>query len=58
MKRAGIVGNSKGKYFLHKPDNGDMNDIGQWVNSYIDSRVLPIKNKVSLVLGGLKARQL
>ncbi|MGC8651759.1 MAG: hypothetical protein ACP5UH_00700 [Candidatus Micrarchaeia archaeon] len=58
MKRAGIVENSKGKYFLRKPETGEPSDISQWVSSYIDSRINPIKSKLSDVLTELKTRQL
>ncbi|MCL4373522.1 MAG: hypothetical protein M1360_01755 [Candidatus Marsarchaeota archaeon] len=58
MKHAGIVENAKGKYSLRKPDTGEPSDVGQWVSSYIDSRVNPIKGKLSSVLAELKSRQL
>ncbi|MGC8585938.1 MAG: hypothetical protein ACP5K5_00095 [Candidatus Micrarchaeia archaeon] len=56
MKRAGIVGNAKGKYFLSRPENADLSDISAWVGSYIDSRVNPIKEKLISVLSELKTR--
>lgn len=58
LKKAGIINNSKGKYFLQKPENEDITDISHWVNSYIDSRISPIKGKVAEALNELKTREL
>ncbi|MEM0149356.1 MAG: hypothetical protein QXW10_00465 [Candidatus Micrarchaeaceae archaeon] len=60
MKKAGIISNAKGKYFLQKGSgagSADESDISAWIGSYIDSRISPIKGKVSSVLKELKARQ-
>jgi DNA-binding transcriptional ArsR family regulator len=56
LKKAGIVNNSKGKYFLKRDEGIDSNDIVGWVNSYIDSRVEPIKGKIANGMSELKNR--
>jgi hypothetical protein len=56
LKKAGIVDNSKSKYFLTMPEVGDRYDSGLWVTNYLDSQVNPIKDKVMAALKELKVR--
>ena len=56
LKKAGIADNSKGKYFLTRNEGTDSSDIAMWVNSYIDSRIAPIKGKIAESMKELKNR--
>jgi hypothetical protein len=56
LKKAGIVDNSKSKYFLTMPEVGDRYDSGLWVANYLDSQVNPIKDKIMAALKELKVR--
>ncbi|MDE1856785.1 MAG: hypothetical protein KGH98_01735 [Candidatus Micrarchaeota archaeon] len=56
LKKAKIVNNSKGRYFLTQPSIGDRYDEESWVNSYLSSEINPIKEKVVIAIKGLKSR--
>jgi len=56
LKKAGIVDNSKSKYFLTMPEVGDRYDSGLWVTHYLESQVNPIRDKVIAALKELKVR--
>ncbi len=56
LKKANIVDNAKGKYFLLAPDVGDRYDAEMWVTNYLDSQVNPIKEKMINALKELKSR--
>lgn len=47
LKKSSIVSNSKGKYFLTKPDLGEKYDANAWINGYFESQINPIKRKLS-----------
>ncbi len=57
LKKANIVNNSKGVYFLASVDGDQKYNEEAWLNSYFNSEVQPIKDKVSSVLKELKTRQ-
>lgn len=56
LKKAHIVDNAKGKYFLTAPQMGDRYDADAWVSNYIDSLTNPIKDKTRAVIKELKGR--
>lgn len=56
LKKASMVDNSKGRYFLTMPEVGDRYDSGLWVTNYLDSQVNPIKDKIMAALKELKGR--
>ncbi len=56
LKKANIVDNAKGKYFLLMPEVGDRYDANLWVVNYLDSQVNPIKEKMISALKELKGR--
>jgi hypothetical protein len=56
LKKAHIVENEKGKYFLYNPGIGDRYDENNWVNSYFDNAVSPIKERVIIALKELHGR--
>ena len=56
LKKANIVDNAKGKYFLLAPEVGDRYDADMWVTNYLDSQVNPIKEKMINALKELKSR--
>ena len=56
LKKASIVENSKGKYFLLAPEAGERYDASLWVTNYLDSQVNPIKEKIISALKELKSR--
>ena len=56
FKKAKIVNNEKGRYFIFNPQIGNKYDENVWVNSYIDSIMSPIKEKMVLALKELKNR--
>ncbi len=56
LKKARIVENAKGKYFLYNPSVGDRYDESVWVNSYFDYTINPIKERVALALKELNSR--
>jgi hypothetical protein len=56
LKKARIVGNSKGRYSLAWPEVGDRYDEATWVNGYFNSVVEPIKERVKLALKELNGR--
>ena len=56
LKKANIVDNAKGRYFLMMPEVGDRYDASLWVVNYLDSQVNPIKEKMISVLRELKSR--
>jgi hypothetical protein len=57
LKKANIVNNSKGAYFLANVGGDQKYNEEAWLNSYFNSEVQPIKDKVSSVLKELKTRQ-
>ncbi len=56
FKKAKIINNEKGRYFIFNPKIGDKYDESVWVNSYIDNIMSPIKEKMILALKELKNR--
>ena len=56
LKKASIVENAKGRYFLLMPEVGDRYDANLWVTNYLDSQVNPIKEKIISALKELKSR--
>ncbi|MDE1810443.1 MAG: hypothetical protein KGH66_00140 [Candidatus Micrarchaeota archaeon] len=56
LKKANIVDNAKGKYFLTSPQMGDRYDADAWITNYIDSLTSPIKEKTRAVIKELKGR--
>ena len=56
LKKANIVENAKGRYFLLMPEVGDRYDANLWVTNYLDSQVNPIKEKIISALKELKSR--
>jgi len=56
LKKANIVDNAKGRYFLTAPQMGDRYDADAWVSNYIDSLTSPIKDKTRAVIKELKGR--
>ncbi len=57
LKKMNIAENSKGRYSLASPGIGDRHDPENWVHSYIDSQVRPIKEKMGLATKELRTRQ-
>lgn len=56
LKKANVLNNSKGKYFLVAPEMGDRYDPDAWMESYIDSQVNPIRDKLKIAIRELKSR--
>ncbi len=56
LKKARIVENGKGRYFLAWPEVGNRYSEQAWVDWYFDSMVGPIKERVSMVLRELNRR--
>lgn len=56
LKKAMIVDNEKGRYFLAKPAIGDRYDADSWVRSYLEQQVNPIRDKISIAIKELKSR--
>ena len=56
LKKANIVGNSKGVYFLAQVGSGQKYDEDAWVNGYFNSEVQPIKEKIITAIKELKGR--
>ncbi|MDE1871633.1 MAG: hypothetical protein KGI06_05350 [Candidatus Micrarchaeota archaeon] len=56
LKKANVLNNSKGKYFLVAPDMGDRYDPDLWIGNYLDSQVNPIKGKLKIAIRELRSR--
>jgi hypothetical protein len=56
LKKANIVGNSKGVFFLSRANVNERYNEDSWVNGYFNSEVLPIKEKMITALKELKGR--
>lgn len=56
LKKSNIVENSKGKFYLTQPDNGEKYDEAQWVNHYFNTEINPIKDKMIAAMKELKSR--
>lgn len=56
LKKANIINNSRGQYFLLQPSNGEKYDESAWVYNYFDSEINPIKEKLLFALKELKNR--
>lgn len=56
LKKASIVNNSKGKYFLTQSNIDSKYNEESWVNSYFDSEIKPIKDKIITAIKELKGR--
>ena len=56
LKRASILDNEKGKYFLIAPSIGNKYEPDQWIASYVDSKVNPIKGKLQFAIKELRSR--
>ncbi len=56
LKKATIVDNEKGRYFLVKPGIGDRYDAEAWVRGYLELQINPIRDKISIALKELKTR--
>ncbi|MGI0135176.1 MAG: hypothetical protein ACREBW_09495 [Candidatus Micrarchaeaceae archaeon] len=56
LKKAGIVDNSKGQYYLTRPDIGDKYDPEIWIGNYLDSQIRPIREKAIAAMRELKTR--
>ena len=56
FKKAKIINNEKGRYFIFNPKIGDKYDESVWVNSYMDNVLSPIKEKMIIALKELKNR--
>ncbi len=57
LKKANVVNNSKGTYFLSNVDGDEKYNEEAWVNRYFESEVQPVKDKISTVMRELKNRQ-
>jgi DNA-binding transcriptional ArsR family regulator len=57
LKKANLVDNSKGQYFLVYNGGGDKYDEAVWISGYINSEVDPFKGKVVEAVRALKERQ-
>ncbi len=56
LKKAGLIENSKGRYYIAKHETSNAYDENEWVNSYINALTEPIKKKVAMALKELKNR--
>ncbi len=56
LKKSNIINNEKGKYSLVAPNIGSKYDEGAWVNSYMQSVITPISEKMIFALKSLKNR--
>jgi hypothetical protein len=56
LKKATIINNEKGKYFLIKPDIGDKYDADSWIKNYLDMQIGPIRDKVTIAIKALRTR--
>ncbi|MEM3841384.1 MAG: hypothetical protein QXN59_01670 [Candidatus Micrarchaeaceae archaeon] len=56
LKNIGLAGNSKGRYFIPIPGSGEKYDEALWVDSYFDSEISPIKDKLKTMLKEFKNR--
>ena len=56
LKNAGILNNSKGRYFIPMPENGEKYDEASWADFYFDSEINPIKEKLKAMLKEFKNR--
>ncbi|MGI0100762.1 MAG: hypothetical protein ACREBH_03555 [Candidatus Micrarchaeaceae archaeon] len=56
LKKANLLSNSKGKYFLVAPSMGDKYDPDNWITSYLDSQVNPIRDKIKIAIRKLKGQ--
>ena len=56
LKNMGVVSNSKGCYSIPVPENGEKYDEASWIESYFDSEITPVKEKLKLVLKEFKNR--
>ncbi len=56
LANAGVLAHSKGKYYFICFGESEKYDIDAWVESYFESGIHPIKDKVSTVIKELKGR--
>ncbi len=56
LKKASIVNNSKGKYYLTQGNIDSKYNEESWVNSYFDSEIKPIKDKIITAIKELRER--
>ncbi|MCL4379536.1 MAG: hypothetical protein M1160_01970 [Candidatus Marsarchaeota archaeon] len=57
LKRANVVNNLKGVYFLSNMDPDQKYNEEAWVGRYFDSEVQPIREKIAAAIKELKGRQ-
>jgi hypothetical protein len=56
LKKATIIDNEKGRYFLVRPDIGDKYDADSWIKNYLDLQIGPIRDKVTIAMKALRTR--
>jgi hypothetical protein len=56
LKKATIIDNEKGAYFLVRPEIGDKYDADSWIKSYLDLQLTPIMDKITIAMKALKTR--
>ena len=57
LKKANVVNNSKGVYFLSNANPDSKYNEEAWVAEYFNSEVQPIREKISAAIKELKGRQ-
>lgn len=56
LKKANVVNNSKGVYFLSNANPDQKYNEEAWVSNYFNSEIQPIKEKISAAIKELKGR--
>ncbi len=56
LKKSNLIASSGGHYYLSVPDGGEKYDSMTWINDYLDSAMLPIKDKIGMALKELRDR--
>jgi hypothetical protein len=56
LKKAKLVDNSKGKYYLQQQDGADKYDESAWISGYLESQISIIKPGMVEALRQLKSR--
>jgi hypothetical protein len=57
LKKANVVNNSKGVYFMSNPNPDTKYNEEAWVAGYFNSELQPIKEKIMAAIKELKGRQ-